>query len=306
MIQFIRNREIDREKWDHCITKAPNGLIYALSWYLDVVSPGWSALVAGDYEQVMPLPVSSRMGISYAYTPYYAQQLGVFGPGIDEKCIRDFLKKIPASVRLADIKMNEGNQPGEGDYVLRLKNNHLLSLEASYEEISTGYTRNCKRNLKKAQEAGLSPSGPVDAAEFSRFVYSGLEAQMEGLGKSAVNLLEEITRAVVGRKCGEVVTVRDAGGAICAAGSFLFSGDRLIFSVCASSEEGKKHQAMYMLVDSQIHRYTGRFRIFDFSGSDIKGIAYFNTTFGAEPVSYPLLHMNRLNLVQRILSRKFR
>jgi hypothetical protein len=119
-----------------------------------------------------------------------------------------------------------------------------------------------------------------------------------------VLLLESITKECIDRGVGEIVCVRSPRGNINAAGSFLFSGDRLIFSVCASTPEGHKNQAMHFLVNHQINQYAGRHSILDFSGSEIKGIAYFNSTFGAKPVTYPMYHRNRMPLLLKVLAGK--
>ena len=55
-IRHLRHNEINYSLWDKCITNAKNSLVYASTWYLDVVSPDWEALVAGNYEYIMPLP----------------------------------------------------------------------------------------------------------------------------------------------------------------------------------------------------------------------------------------------------------
>ena len=62
-IHYLTNREIDKIKWDECIDKADNGLVYAYSFYLDHMAKQWDALVWNDYEAVMPLtwkPMASR------------------------------------------------------------------------------------------------------------------------------------------------------------------------------------------------------------------------------------------------------
>jgi hypothetical protein len=76
-----------------------------------------------------------------------------------------------------------------------------------------------------------------------------------------------------------------------------------VFSVCASSEQGKEHDAMYLLVDDQIKRSAGLKTWFDFSGSNLPGIAYFNQSFGAQAVTYPTLHLNRLPFPLRLVKK---
>ncbi len=58
MINYLKHDQIDQQRWDDCIAHAPNGLVYAWSWYLDIVHPGWEALVEivdDKYLSVMPL-----------------------------------------------------------------------------------------------------------------------------------------------------------------------------------------------------------------------------------------------------------
>jgi hypothetical protein len=83
-------------------------------------------------------------------------------------------------------------------------------------------------------------------------------------------------------------------------GSFLFSLDRIIFSVCASSNESKKKQAIYMLVDEQIKKYANKYKWFDFSGSNLPGVAYFNSTFSALLVKYYSLRIIKLPKIAKV------
>ena len=77
-IRFLNRGEIDLEKWDRCIQDAPNGIIYARSFYLDAMAKNWSALVSGDYDMVMPLTWNRKYGFRYLYQPAFTAQLGLF------------------------------------------------------------------------------------------------------------------------------------------------------------------------------------------------------------------------------------
>jgi hypothetical protein len=79
IIQHLTHAEIDKVKWDACIDKAGNGLIYGHSVYLNKMCNGqWDALVMGNYETVMPLTRRKKWGIYYLYQPAFTQQLGIF------------------------------------------------------------------------------------------------------------------------------------------------------------------------------------------------------------------------------------
>ena len=114
-IQYIRRKHIDTIKWDACIDKASNGLIYGHSFYLDHMAKHWDALVLSnghygehDYDAVMPLPWNSKYGIRYIYQPFLSAQLGVFGKTPD-KLSPDFINAIPSSFRLVELSMNTAN-----------------------------------------------------------------------------------------------------------------------------------------------------------------------------------------------------
>ena len=77
MIRYLSHDEIDKPQWDACIEGSVNSLPYAASWWLDVVSPGWEALVSEDYRSVMPLTWHKKLGVYYLYQPYLTQQLGI-------------------------------------------------------------------------------------------------------------------------------------------------------------------------------------------------------------------------------------
>ena len=79
VIQYLPHAQINKTKWDACIAAAPNGLIYAHSWYLDEIIETWDALVMNDYESVMPLPYRKKYGVLYLFHPPFVAQLGLFG-----------------------------------------------------------------------------------------------------------------------------------------------------------------------------------------------------------------------------------
>src|ERR1700676_3681504 len=101
-IRYLERNEIDADKWDHCILNAPNGLIYARSFYLDSMAENWSALVEGDYQQVMPLTWNKKFGFRYLYQPYFTKSLGVFGKSSLPFEISSFLNAVPEKFKYWD------------------------------------------------------------------------------------------------------------------------------------------------------------------------------------------------------------
>jgi hypothetical protein len=296
MIKYYPHIDIDKKKWDDCIAQSANEFIYAYSWYLDRAAPGWDALILDDYRAVMPLTRAEKRGVQYLHSPLFTQQLGIFSPGVTaEELTVQFIDTIPEKFRYVQINLNEFNPVRNNTgYLMQLSNNHEIDLCFSYEKLYKKYNRNCKRNIKKAENCGLEIRSDITAVTFVEFVRKNLEGQLKQLKRKDYQKLTDLTEYLLNRKSGELYACYTADGKLCGAALFLLTQKRCIFSVCASSEYGKRCQAMYMLVDNQIRKYAGSGKTFDFSGSNIEGIAYFNSTFGSEIKKYPVIKINRL------------
>src|ERR1043166_572384 len=107
MIHYLEHSAIDKPKWDRCIESSANGMIYASSWYLDLVSPGWNALVEHDYQSVFPLTRRKKFGFHYLCQPPFTQQLGLFGreSSGNEEHILQFCGSIPTKYKLIEINL---------------------------------------------------------------------------------------------------------------------------------------------------------------------------------------------------------
>ena len=76
---------------------------YAYSWYLDIMAPGWEALVDDDYDSVFPVPFK-QIWIKYIATPAFLQQLGAFSPDKPaSEAIIEFLDYMPKYYKLTDL-----------------------------------------------------------------------------------------------------------------------------------------------------------------------------------------------------------
>ena len=302
MIRYLKNNEIDKVLWDQCISQADFPMADNMSWYLDIVSPGWSALVLDDYKVVMPLPVRRKLGIAYVYRPLFVQQLGLSGKNISQELLTDFLHAIPVEIKLADIFLNESNHIPSEEYKWKENKNFILDIGQAYEQIERGYNRNCRRNMKKAVSAGLRFCPSISIDDFAGLLLEQITEQKGSFSKKERIQFLALLGEILNREAGELVGIQNEQGELQAAGFYVFSFNRLLFKVCGSSPEGKENQAMYILIDEQIKRHAGKFRWYDFQGSNIEGIAYFNSTFGALPGVYYSLHINRMHGLLKVLT----
>ena len=295
MIRYIQHKDIDKKKWDTCIENAVNSLIYAYSWYLDIVSPNWDALIENDYEAVMPLTWRKKFGIKYLFKPLFTQQLGVFGKKTDTTVISDLLESIPEKFKYINITLNEKNLYRGNQFTSGFNNNFKLNINKKYTEIYNNYyNRNCRRNIEKAEKANLKRSENISADEFVMFLKNNLGDKIDELNKNGYSVLWKLINTLLDRKAAEMYAAVLPSGETCAIALHLITNKRCIFFICASNEKGKEAQSMHFLVNSQIKKYAGKSIEFDFSGSNIKGIAYFNSTFGATSEKYQTIKRNNL------------
>jgi hypothetical protein len=130
------------------VGEAFNSRIYANSWFLDRTAVEWDALVYGDYEYVMPLPVRRKLGIRYLYQPLYSQQLGIFPPPPPEVAIAYF-EDLQHRFSYMDIQLNSSNLPVRDlkDVGFTGRKNFLLPVGAEYHAIEAAYTTNTRVTL---------------------------------------------------------------------------------------------------------------------------------------------------------------
>jgi len=98
-ILYFKNQEIDKKKWDHAIRHSVNNIMYAYSWYLDMVSPGWDALIQGDYDVVMPVTWHKKWGVKFLMQPMFAKMLGIFSnQQLGKDVMKEFIDEVKKNI----------------------------------------------------------------------------------------------------------------------------------------------------------------------------------------------------------------
>ena len=295
MIRKLTHQEIDKKKWDDCIHHAFNGNAYALSWYLDIVHPEWEALVAGPYDRVMPLTGKIKWGISYLFTPYFVQQLGVFSKAVvTPEVVNDFLDKIPEYYRFAEYNLNMYNQPDEKGFELIPNKNYLLGLINQYSITAGKYATNTKRNLKKALSNHLTVGTGVKPEEVVLLFRQNRGKNLAKWKDFHYLRLQHLMYMAIHKGKGIVYGVYTQENELCAGAFFLKSNNRIIFLFSGANPIAREKQAMTFLLDKVIHQFSGTQYILDFEGSNNENLARFYHGFGAREVTYYRYYLNNL------------
>lgn len=302
-LQYLRRDQVDTERWDRCIEKAPNGLIYGYSFYLDHLAPGWSALVLGDYEAVMPLPLRKKWGLPYIYKPGFIASLGVFGPSLNNALVQQFIQAVPPFFKLIDTTLNAGNIFLNPPEFPRLHSNFVLPLQLPYGQLYSAYRDNIKRNIKRAQKLNNRYATDISVEEVLRLARLQPDRTSHLTEADYTNFtrlyhfLHQQKKAIA---CG----VYTSAGELVASCVYFFSHNRAYYILVGNHPNGRTQGASHFLIDRFIHDNAGTSLLLDFEGGDFHNLAFFYSSFGAQLEVYPALYVNRLPWWIKLISGK--
>jgi hypothetical protein len=294
-INYLHHNQIDKSSWDACIDRSCQRIVYALSWYLDIVHAGWEALVVDDYRMVMPLTSGRKFGINYLYQPSFTQQLGIFSekqPSPEET--ETILNAIPVKFRFIDISLNKGNKFGLERYQAVSYRNYELNLDKPYTELVSAYASNTRRNLKKAVQNRLTVTAELDPAELIQLFRDNRGRDFTNLKTKQYQHLQTVMETSLANQQAEMMGVFSEKGNLSAGAFFLYSYDSFIFLFSASSDYSKQNGAMFLIIDRFIEKYAGSKHVLDFEGSNLASLARFYRSFGSEEFQYTRIRKNEL------------
>jgi hypothetical protein len=292
-IHYLPHAEIDQSKWDDCIKRSANGLIYGYSYYLDQMAKQWDALVLNDYEAVMPLTWNKKYGIAYLYQPFLTAQLGVFGNNISANLLEAFLEAVPSKFRYWDFYLNHGNVFSLPRFNLYQRSNFVLDLNKSYADLYNGYRENIQRNIRRAEQTGCTT---IKDFEVEKVIALAVE-QMRSYTKESSDNVERFRKlytALHSKDQAITYGILSAKKELVASCVFLFSNKRAYYILVGNHPDGRTIGASHALIDAFIKDHAGREMLLDFEGSDIRNLAFFYSSFGAVEEKYAGIKLNRL------------
>jgi hypothetical protein len=293
-IKVLARTELDEAAWQQALPAGQGSRVYAQSWYLDIVSPEWKALVLGNYDAVMPLTAGKKYGVNYLYQPFFTQQLGVFGKDSSkEEVQRLMLEKAKDNYAYAEINLHQTPTELAFSFTIKERANYVLSLKEEIEVLRKNYADTLKRNIKKALKQGFVVEEMEDVPHFLNGYMKHTASKTKEIKASHKPMLKAIVTESLQRGAGRLRAVFDAGNCI-AACFYLLDEERCVALMPWADEHAKKHGAAALLTDSTIEAMCGKRKYFDFEGSDIPGVATFYKQFGPEMCPYYAVKWNNL------------
>ena len=303
MLRYLSNSQINYPEWDACIAASGQPLVYALSWYLDAVSPNWAGLVAdqeGRYLAVMPLPEEKKMGIPFLRQPVVAQQLGLFArPGYGDT--GGLLTRLLSQYALISrYCFHTGNQqlsfPTDPNLQVQQQYTHHLDLSPPYETLYRQYSRDRKLNLRRARQAGLQVLESQDIQPLICLFQADAASRITGgVAEASYRILTDLYGRLQARGMASLYYTQTAAGEWDAGCLFVRYAGQITYLFNAASVAGRPRNGRTLLIDRVIRAHAGQPYVLDFeSPAAVADIIRVYRGFNALPVSFYSIQYNRL------------
>lgn len=295
-IRYIPQGSVDTARWDSLVCRSPNGNLFGTSVFLDAMTDGWDAIIAGDYEAVLPLPRRTSWGIEYLHTLPFCGPFAVYADTPAAFPATEMLQVIPSRFRRCDLNLwTKAPIPAGWSGIPRI--NHVLDLSTGYEGIRKGYHASCRNILGRKPAAGLrfDREYPIEGV-IQKAVKAGALPGTRGTVHQRISRLYH-QLAPLGNAWTAAVT--DLQGDPLAGAVFFRSQRQLHYILGWSDLRGRRLNATRHILDDLIRTHAGQPLSLDFEGSDIPGIAAFFESFGATALPYQLLRRDNLPAIAR-------
>ncbi|WP_336514824.1 hypothetical protein [Pollutibacter soli] len=287
-LKIISSEEIDKKRWNDCIIKSSNGLIYARAEYLDHMCENWSGIVQNEYEAVMPVPWKKKLNIIYTPSVPFIQQLGIFSQygKYDEEKFLDALSRFSSY----------------GDYFFNYKNqvqgsvsqtNFVLKLDRDIETLLNSFTNDAVQNIKKGAGRDLQFSNAKirDAIAAFRNLYG---KRFTHVSKEHYQKFEALCLVLEKEKKAFARKIETSAGEMQSIVLLLKDERRLYNIMNSTTDEGRHNAANHFLLYNIWGEFHQSNLLFDFEGSDVPGVKSFYEKFN--PVNEPFYHLHFNNL----------
>ncbi|WP_157505022.1 hypothetical protein [Dyadobacter beijingensis] len=302
---LLSREQIDAPSWDQFISQSRQCVIYAKSWYLDIVCERWEALVwpsASHISIAVPLPVRRKFGQRVLYQPLFCQYLGIFskqGLSVEElqiisRAIADRYGYISCYAFNPDnAALLLANAAVLSAFECEISYTHWLDLRQEYAAVFNRYSRDRKHNLRRGEKAQWKVAAFNDFTPLIQLFKAHHAPGIGRIHRDAYCVLERLGKCCLKNAAGMLLyaQVREH---IHAGALIVQDGGRAIYLFNAADCIGRKGHARAGMLDSWFRENAGNAVVFDFESPAKQSIADYYKGFGAAPVPYYCIKRNAL------------
>ena len=264
-IKILSFKEIDFKKWDQCIDQSLNGTIFGHSWYLNLVCENWEAMVLGDYEAVMPLPMGKIMKYPAVISPCLAPQLGVFSPRLPAPEIIDaFLSLLRSRFKFIKTGLNKYNLIGDKEFKIKSARSFNLDLIHSHSKLCQAYSRETKQTIEIGISNKISVSKGVPFQEFIQFYQNLCGSSSKTDDELFYNKIRRLISFSILHRFGELFGAYSAENNLTAVAFVMKTTQRVTLLISAMLDNQAGISAFSLLLDDLLKQYAEKNLTLDF------------------------------------------
>lgn len=306
LTEVLERHQINDGIWDAFIASSPQAAPYGCSWYLDVVWPGWKAIVVIEKDQILaalPFSISKKHGINYVFNPKFSQYVGIFFGAIEKKnatltfalkkrLVKAIVEALPSEIKVFNIKFApEFDYPLPfhwAGYELHTRFSYWLDNQTDKLSLFKKFEERTRTYINKAVKSGLVVSSIPD---IDAIVALANERNSYPLEEA---LLKKLWTALRQQKKGIALEVRDATGRLHAGLIYQQFQHKIIHLFSAFDVELGNQGGMSLAIWKSIETAGLEVKIIDFEGSMLEPVENFFRGFGTRPVPYLEIKKNSL------------
>ena len=298
MIKRLKYEEIDWQKYQNCLKRSEQYILFAKKKYLDLLlHQNWEILVDNDYEAVMPIPLAKKWGFNFVVMPLQTQQLGVFSGKDTSELNESFLKFFQQNYKVFYYAFNAKN---EFTTLLKTRKNYKLFAE-DYENIKKKYSIHRRRNVRITDV--LKDKITFTEAEIlnhceSFFIENVIGFPNFSLKKRAFENMKNF----LSQNLLKVYELYFDGEL--ASQAYLVESEKEDFLVNFINDKKFSKYNLSSIILDQIFRKNIEKKDFNFHGSNISEIAEFYRRFGATEENYAFVESSKIQLLKSYFIRQ--
>ncbi len=310
--QIFNRSEILEDQWNHFVDHSPQAVIYAYTWYLDIVCERWIAIISltseGEWLAVMPIPIYKKFIFSRCYMPLLCQHLAIFYAAqighssckkekelaLKKRILTNSIEMMPANIKIFKYNISAQNLYllpfFWKNYRLAIKYSYHLSIEKDKQvnfQLFSHKTRTC---INKALKNGLVCKATSSIDKIIEIGKRNIKVPFDG------NKLQNIWEVLYAKQLIKAVEVTDENGQLHSGIIYLKNQHRYIYLFGTVEEQFKDLGAMSLAIWHIIKNSETGIKTHDFQGSMLESIEKFYRGFGASPVVYTQIYKNSLTL----------
>lgn len=275
MGQIVYRQEINKDNWELLLRKTPNASLYVELYYLDALAENWCAYTNAEFSYAIPFSYKKMLGVKNIYPPFFQSFIHAIG-AVDQIDWEDFQKTIKKEFKRGTLFIRDEIS----DFPVSEKRRFQI---VSPAELTL--KDQAKRKLKLAEKADYVLKRNCPTNELTKIITQELGKKLSLYHSRAMQRFKRLLQEA--EKRNQLISFGLYKGDQLLGGVFALKNDTHFFFLKGAcrpevNKNGGMYQLMYKLIQ-EAHHYN---MVFDFGGSNVDGVRFFNTRFGAKDRYY--------------------